>query len=147
MGGDERLLAANANSRFLPLGVHCVRVPPTLTSVLNPPLALSGGCTVAAHGLFLQSGLQPQMVLTTGQDAAVFHVVSRNEGPGMVLFSKLKSISQLNIDNVDTKVNIAVKSIQVLHHPGIAVSLSGILLQLPHSFSLSLSFPLSLSHC
>lgn len=36
----------------------------------------SGGCTVAAHGLFLQSGLQPQMVLTTGQDAEVFHVVS-----------------------------------------------------------------------
>lgn len=36
MGGDERLLAANANSMFLPLGVHCVRVPPTLTSVLNP---------------------------------------------------------------------------------------------------------------
>lgn len=32
---------------------------------------------VAAQGLFLQSGLQPQMVLTTGQDAAVFHVVSR----------------------------------------------------------------------
>lgn len=91
MGGGERLLVANANSRFLPLGVHCVRVPPTLTSVLTPPLppphlALSGGCTVAAHGLFLQSGLQPQMVLTTGQDAAVFHVVSMTEGPGMVLF-------------------------------------------------------------
>lgn len=41
---------------------------------------------MAAHGLFLQSGLQPQMVLTTGQDAAVFHVVSRNEGPGTALF-------------------------------------------------------------
>uniref|UniRef100_A0A3Q1FLZ0 Hepatocyte growth factor receptor n=1 Tax=Acanthochromis polyacanthus TaxID=80966 RepID=A0A3Q1FLZ0_9TELE len=35
---------------------------------------VSGGCTVSAHGLFLQSGLQPQMVLTTGQDAEVFHV-------------------------------------------------------------------------
>lgn len=31
---------------------------------------------MAAQGLFLQSGLQPQMVLTTGQDAEVFHVVS-----------------------------------------------------------------------
>lgn len=31
---------------------------------------------MAAHGSFLQSGLQPQMVLTTGQDAEVFHVVS-----------------------------------------------------------------------
>ncbi|KAF7223929.1 hepatocyte growth factor receptor [Nothobranchius furzeri] len=35
---------------------------------------VSGGCTVSAHGSFLQSGLQPQMVLTTGQDDAVFHV-------------------------------------------------------------------------
>ncbi|XP_041852494.1 hepatocyte growth factor receptor isoform X2 [Melanotaenia boesemani] len=35
---------------------------------------VSGGCTVSAHGFHLQSGLQPQMVLTTGQDAAVFHV-------------------------------------------------------------------------
>ncbi|XP_008276200.1 hepatocyte growth factor receptor isoform X2 [Stegastes partitus] len=35
---------------------------------------VSGGCTVSAHGFFLQSGLQPQMVLTTGQDAEVFHV-------------------------------------------------------------------------
>ncbi|TNN32355.1 Hepatocyte growth factor receptor [Liparis tanakae] len=26
---------------------------------------ISGGCTVSAHGFFLQSGLQPQMVLTT----------------------------------------------------------------------------------
>lgn len=80
MGGDERLLAANANSRFLPLGVQRVRVPLTLTSVLTPDTH-SGGCTVAAQGLFLQSGLQPQMVLTTGQDAAVFHVVSMNERP------------------------------------------------------------------
>lgn len=45
-------------------------------SVLIPPHC-SGGCTVSAHGFFLQSGLQPQMVLTTGQDAEVFHVVSR----------------------------------------------------------------------
>uniref|UniRef100_A0A8C9ZAX7 receptor protein-tyrosine kinase n=1 Tax=Sander lucioperca TaxID=283035 RepID=A0A8C9ZAX7_SANLU len=35
---------------------------------------VSGGCTVSAHGFFLQSGLQPQMVLTTDQDAEVFHV-------------------------------------------------------------------------
>lgn len=55
---------ANANIRF------CSRLS-------------SGGCTVSAHGFFLQSGLQPQMVLTTGQDAEVFHVVS----PGGVLLN------------------------------------------------------------
>uniref|UniRef100_A0A3Q3AE34 Sema domain-containing protein n=1 Tax=Kryptolebias marmoratus TaxID=37003 RepID=A0A3Q3AE34_KRYMA len=37
---------------------------------------VSGGCTVSAHGFFLQSGLQPQMVLSTGPHSAVFHVVS-----------------------------------------------------------------------
>lgn len=45
-------------------------------NIRSPPPHGSGGCTVAAHGFFLQSGLQPQMVLTTGQDAEVFHVVS-----------------------------------------------------------------------
>ncbi|XP_037833963.1 hepatocyte growth factor receptor [Kryptolebias marmoratus] len=35
---------------------------------------VSGGCTVSAHGFFLQSGLQPQMVLSTGPHSAVFHV-------------------------------------------------------------------------
>lgn len=45
-------------------------------NIRSPPPRCSGGCTVAAHGFFLQSGLQPQMVLTTGQDAEVFHVVS-----------------------------------------------------------------------
>lgn len=44
--------------------------------IRSHPPHCSGGCTVAAHGFFLQSGLQPQMVLTTGQDEEVFHVVS-----------------------------------------------------------------------
>ncbi|XP_037538990.1 hepatocyte growth factor receptor [Nematolebias whitei] len=35
---------------------------------------VSGGCTVSAHGSFLQSGLQPQMILSTGPHSAVFHV-------------------------------------------------------------------------
>ena len=46
------------------------------TYIRSHPPYCSGGCTVAAHGFFLQSGLQPQMVLTTGQDEEVFHVVS-----------------------------------------------------------------------
>uniref|UniRef100_A0A674N7B4 receptor protein-tyrosine kinase n=1 Tax=Takifugu rubripes TaxID=31033 RepID=A0A674N7B4_TAKRU len=47
---------------------------PIISSIQPSRSFVSGGCTVAAHGLFLQSGLQPQMVLTTGQDAEVFHV-------------------------------------------------------------------------
>ncbi|XP_029009895.1 hepatocyte growth factor receptor [Betta splendens] len=47
---------------------------PIINSIQPSRSFVSGGCTVAAHGFFLQSGLQPQMVLTTGQDAAVFHV-------------------------------------------------------------------------
>ncbi|XP_041794946.1 hepatocyte growth factor receptor isoform X2 [Chelmon rostratus] len=47
---------------------------PIINSIQPSRSFVSGGCTVAAHGFFLQSGLQPQMVLTTGQDAEVFHV-------------------------------------------------------------------------
>ncbi|XP_063768557.1 hepatocyte growth factor receptor isoform X2 [Eleginops maclovinus] len=47
---------------------------PIIHSIQPSRSFVSGGCTVSAHGLFLQSGLQPQMVLTTGQDAEVFHV-------------------------------------------------------------------------
>ncbi|KAL6106266.1 met [Pungitius sinensis] len=47
---------------------------PIVTSIQPSRSFVSGGCTVSAHGLFLQSGLQPQMVLTTGHDAEVFHV-------------------------------------------------------------------------
>ncbi|CAJ1056095.1 hepatocyte growth factor receptor [Xyrichtys novacula] len=47
---------------------------PFIKSIKPSRSFISGGCTVAAHGFFLQSGLQPQMVLTTGQDAEVFHV-------------------------------------------------------------------------
>nr|XP_046249506.1 hepatocyte growth factor receptor isoform X2 [Scatophagus argus] len=47
---------------------------PIINSIQPSRSFISGGCTVAAHGFFLQSGLQPQMVLTTGQDAEVFHV-------------------------------------------------------------------------
>ncbi|XP_051238147.1 hepatocyte growth factor receptor isoform X2 [Dicentrarchus labrax] len=47
---------------------------PIISSIQPSRSFVSGGCTVAAHGFHLQSGLQPQMVLTTGQDAEVFHV-------------------------------------------------------------------------
>uniref|UniRef100_A0A665VDR3 receptor protein-tyrosine kinase n=1 Tax=Echeneis naucrates TaxID=173247 RepID=A0A665VDR3_ECHNA len=47
---------------------------PIINSIQPSRSFVSGGCTVSAHGFFLQSGLQPQMVLTTGQDAKVFHV-------------------------------------------------------------------------
>ncbi|XP_034542521.1 hepatocyte growth factor receptor [Notolabrus celidotus] len=47
---------------------------PIINSIQPSRSFVSGGCTVAANGFFLQSGLQPQMVLTTGQDAEVFHV-------------------------------------------------------------------------
>uniref|UniRef100_A0A3B4UX50 Hepatocyte growth factor receptor n=1 Tax=Seriola dumerili TaxID=41447 RepID=A0A3B4UX50_SERDU len=42
---------------------------PIINSIQPSRSFVSGGCTVSAHGFFLQSGLQPQMVLTTGQDA------------------------------------------------------------------------------
>ncbi|KAM9854554.1 hepatocyte growth factor receptor isoform 2-T2 [Aulostomus maculatus] len=47
---------------------------PIINSMQPSRSFISGGCTLSAHGFFLQSGLQPQMVLTTGQDAEVFHV-------------------------------------------------------------------------
>ncbi|KAM4554342.1 hepatocyte growth factor receptor [Fundulus diaphanus] len=47
---------------------------PIISSIQPLRSFVSGGCTVSAHGLYLQSGLQPQMVLTTSQHAAVFHV-------------------------------------------------------------------------
>ncbi|XP_058501925.1 hepatocyte growth factor receptor [Solea solea] len=47
---------------------------PIIYSIQPSRSFVSGGCTVSAHGFFLQSGLQPQMVLTTAQDAEVFHV-------------------------------------------------------------------------
>ncbi|XP_068169012.1 hepatocyte growth factor receptor isoform X2 [Antennarius striatus] len=47
---------------------------PIINSIQPSRSFVSGGCTMAAHGFFLQSGLQPQMVLTTSQDAEVFHV-------------------------------------------------------------------------
>ncbi|XP_077425336.1 hepatocyte growth factor receptor isoform X1 [Vanacampus margaritifer] len=47
---------------------------PLINSIQPSRSFISGGCTLSAHGFFLQSGLQPEMVLTTGQDAVVFHV-------------------------------------------------------------------------
>ncbi|XP_013865722.1 hepatocyte growth factor receptor [Austrofundulus limnaeus] len=47
---------------------------PVITRIQPLRSFVSGGCTVSAHGSFLQSGLQPQMVLSTGPDSAVFHV-------------------------------------------------------------------------
>uniref|UniRef100_A0A3Q3JIE6 Hepatocyte growth factor receptor n=1 Tax=Monopterus albus TaxID=43700 RepID=A0A3Q3JIE6_MONAL len=39
---------------------------PIINSIQPSRSFVSGGCTVSAHGFFLQSGLHPQMVLTTG---------------------------------------------------------------------------------
>ncbi|XP_077566728.1 hepatocyte growth factor receptor-like isoform X2 [Stigmatopora nigra] len=47
---------------------------PLIYSIQPSRSFISGGCTLSAQGFFLQSGLQPEMVLTTGQDAVVFHV-------------------------------------------------------------------------
>ncbi|XP_056137712.1 hepatocyte growth factor receptor [Lampris incognitus] len=47
---------------------------PVINSIQPSRSFISGGCTVSAHGFFLRSGLQPQMVLTTAHDAEVFHV-------------------------------------------------------------------------
>ncbi|XP_054878634.1 hepatocyte growth factor receptor isoform X2 [Poeciliopsis prolifica] len=47
---------------------------PVISSIQPLRSFVSGGCTVSAQGSYLQSGLQPQMVLRTAQDAAVFHV-------------------------------------------------------------------------
>lgn len=47
---------------------------PIINSIQPSRSFVSGGCTVSAHGFFLQSGLQPEMVLTTSHDQHVFHV-------------------------------------------------------------------------
>uniref|UniRef100_A0A8C6TAU3 receptor protein-tyrosine kinase n=1 Tax=Neogobius melanostomus TaxID=47308 RepID=A0A8C6TAU3_9GOBI len=47
---------------------------PVINSIQPSRSFVSGGCTVSAHGFFLQSGLQPEMVLTTSHDQHVFHV-------------------------------------------------------------------------
>ncbi|KAJ0029078.1 hypothetical protein NQD34_004075 [Periophthalmus magnuspinnatus] len=47
---------------------------PIINSIQPSRSFVSDGCTVSAHGFFLQSGLQPEMVLTTSHDQHVFHV-------------------------------------------------------------------------
>ncbi|XP_030587480.1 hepatocyte growth factor receptor [Archocentrus centrarchus] len=47
---------------------------PIINNIQPSRSFVSGGCTVSANGLFLQSGLQPQMVLSTGQDKELFQV-------------------------------------------------------------------------
>ncbi|KAM6972942.1 hepatocyte growth factor receptor [Aplochiton taeniatus] len=48
---------------------------PVVTDIQPTRSFISGGCTISAHGFFLQSGLQPQMVLTTtAPNTEVFHV-------------------------------------------------------------------------
>uniref|UniRef100_A0A667XLY5 MET proto-oncogene, receptor tyrosine kinase n=1 Tax=Myripristis murdjan TaxID=586833 RepID=A0A667XLY5_9TELE len=42
---------------------------PIINSIQPSRSFISGGCTVSAHGFFLQSGLQPQMVLTAAHDS------------------------------------------------------------------------------
>lgn len=59
---------------------------------------------MTAQGLFLQSGLQPQMVLTTSQHAAAFHVVSNDQKFHSVSHQNLKveNISEVNVDEVES---------------------------------------------
>uniref|UniRef100_A0A8D2ZDX3 receptor protein-tyrosine kinase n=1 Tax=Scophthalmus maximus TaxID=52904 RepID=A0A8D2ZDX3_SCOMX len=61
--------AVPSEHRSLPVGIYGVCVSYGYANIRPHPPHCSGGCTVSAHGFFLQSGLQPQMVLTTGQDA------------------------------------------------------------------------------
>ncbi|KAK1887471.1 Hepatocyte growth factor receptor, partial [Dissostichus eleginoides] len=67
---------------------------PIINSIQPSRSFVSGGCTVSAHGFFLQSGLQPQMILSTGQDAEVFHVScgqKPNQRPCKKKFSRTKN--------------------------------------------------------
>ncbi|KAF7645839.1 hypothetical protein LDENG_00197570 [Lucifuga dentata] len=66
-------LTVDSVERFAPLH-FTYNEDPLINSIQPSRSFVSGGCTVSAHGFFLQSGLQPQMVLTTAQDAEVFHV-------------------------------------------------------------------------
>ncbi|KAM6937599.1 hepatocyte growth factor receptor [Xenentodon cancila] len=66
-------LTVDSVERYAPM-LFTYNQDPIIDSIQPSRSFVSGGCTVSAHGFFLQSGLQPQMVLTTGQDAAVFHV-------------------------------------------------------------------------
>jgi hypothetical protein len=40
-------------------------------------LLCSGGCTLSAHGFFLQSGLLPQMFISVPHEGKLLHAVSR----------------------------------------------------------------------
>ncbi|KAM3610086.1 uncharacterized protein V6R79_025096 [Siganus canaliculatus] len=66
-------LTVDSVQRYAPVDFR-YNQDPIINSIQPSRSFVSGGCTVTAHGFFLQSGLQPQMVLTTGQDAEVFHV-------------------------------------------------------------------------
>ncbi|XP_075993283.1 hepatocyte growth factor receptor [Genypterus blacodes] len=66
-------LTVDSVERYAPLH-FTYNEDPLINSIQPSRSFVSGGCTVSAHGFFLQSGLQPQMVLTTAQDAEVFHV-------------------------------------------------------------------------
>ncbi|CAL8358879.1 unnamed protein product [Lota lota] len=46
---------------------------PVINSIQPSRSFVSGGCTLSAHGFFLQSGLQPQMFLTVPHEDKVFH--------------------------------------------------------------------------
>ncbi|XP_028286521.1 hepatocyte growth factor receptor isoform X2 [Parambassis ranga] len=65
-------LTVDSVERYAPV-LFIYNQDPIINSIQPSRSFVSGGCTVSAHGFFLQSGLQPQMLLTTGQDAQ-FHV-------------------------------------------------------------------------
>ncbi|KAM4619365.1 hepatocyte growth factor receptor [Polymixia lowei] len=71
--GQTVTLTVDSVERHAPV-LFTYNQDPIINSIQPSRSFISGGCTVSAHGFFLQSGLQPQMVLTTAHDAEVFHV-------------------------------------------------------------------------
>ncbi|CAL8376223.1 unnamed protein product [Arctogadus glacialis] len=49
---------------------------PVINSIQPSRSFISGGCTLSAHGFFLQSGLQPQMFISVPHEGKLLHAVS-----------------------------------------------------------------------
>ncbi|XP_062317300.1 hepatocyte growth factor receptor isoform X1 [Osmerus eperlanus] len=80
---------------------------PLISSVQPTRSFISGGSTVSAHGLYLQSALQPRMNLTTVKDGKVFQVIQSctQEEDGQAIFCTTPSLKDLNLQlPVVTKV-------------------------------------------
>uniref|UniRef100_A0A8C4Z8D9 receptor protein-tyrosine kinase n=1 Tax=Gadus morhua TaxID=8049 RepID=A0A8C4Z8D9_GADMO len=50
---------------------------PVINSIQPSRSFISGGCTLSAHGFFLQSGLLPQMFISVPHEGKLLHAVSR----------------------------------------------------------------------